>query len=204
MLADQPPNIAENTQLRMILAMNAPAAVDTTHQGELFRVEVLRYRDDDGRSYTREIVRHPGAVLVLPVLDDGRIVMIRNYRVAVDERLWELPAGKLEPGEPPLTAAGRELIEETGYKAGRIRKLSEFYTSPGFADERMHVFVADQLTSVERDLQPGEDIEVQTVERSKALEMIHTGELRDGKTIAALLIWDAQRPAENEHGMEPR
>lgn len=176
----------------MILAMNETAAVDVTHQGTLFTVEVLHFRDESGQ-YTREVVRHPGAVLVLPVLGDGRIVLIRNFRVAVDQRLWELPAGKLEPDESPETAAGRELVEETGYKAGRLDKLASFYTSPGFADELMHAYVAEDLTVVQRDLQPGEDIEVQEVQADEALAMVMDGRIVDGKTVASLLLWARKR-----------
>jgi ADP-ribose pyrophosphatase len=178
----------------MILAMNE-IAVETTHRGSLFSVEVRRARDEQGRPFTREIVRHPGAVLVLPVLTDGdrqRVVMIRNYRVAVDERLWELPAGKLEAGEDPAAAAARELTEETGYKAGRMIRLAEFYTSPGFADELMRAFVAEDLQTAERALEAGEDIEVCVVDCDEAIAMAIDGRIRDGKTIAALLMWHVQ------------
>lgn len=178
----------------MILAMNK-VAVETTHRGSLFTVEVLRAQDEQGRRFTREIVRHPGAVLVLPVLTDGdrqRVVMIRNYRLAVDQRLWELPAGKLESGEDPAAAAGRELIEETGYRAGRLTKLGEFYTSPGFADELIRVFLAESLSETERALEAGEDIEVCVVDCDEAISMALDGRIRDGKTIAALLMWTAQ------------
>lgn len=175
----------------MILAMNDVAAVETTHQGKLFSVQVLQFEDTSGETYSREIVRHPGAVLVLPVLDDGRIVMIRNYRVAVDERLWELPAGKLEPGEQPKAAAERELQEETGYRAGSMTKLGEFYTSPGFADELIRVFIAEKLTETQRALETGEDIEVQIVDQAEAIAMSLDGRIRDGKTIAAILMRQA-------------
>ncbi len=175
----------------MILAMNDTVAVEATHTGQLFSVQILHFEDKDGRRYTREVVRHPGAVLVLPVLEDGKIVMIRNFRVAVDERLWELPAGKLEPDEAPQRAAERELQEETGYCAAAVRKLGEFYTSPGFSDELMHVYLAEQLTPVQRALEPGEDIQVQCVDSDEAVAMALDGRIRDGKTIAGLLMWHA-------------
>jgi len=156
----------------------------------LFSVEVLSFTDEKGRSVRREIVRHPGAVVVVPVLEDGRLVLIRNYRIAVDDRLWELPAGKLEENEEPQRAAARELEEETGYRAGRIRPLTAFFTSPGFADERIHAFIAEELTFVGQNLEPGEQIEAETLPRDEVLAMIADGRIRDGKTIAAVLMWD--------------
>ncbi len=162
-------------------------------KGRLFKVEVLEWADDQGRTIRREVVRHPGAVLIVPRLDGDRLVLVRNYRVAVNERLWELPAGTLEAGEAPRDAAGRELEEETGYRAARIEHLSDFYTSPGFCDELMRVFVADDLHPVGQRLEPGEDIDVETVPVAEALAMIDDGRIRDGKTIAALLMWVRSR-----------
>ncbi len=158
------------------------------YAGSLFNVTVRRCVDEAGRAFRREIVRHPGAVMIVPLLDDERVVMIRNYREAVEADLWELPAGKLEPGEPPEAAAARELLEETGYRAGRLDKLTEFYTSPGFADELMHAFVATDLTPDQQRLEPGERITVEIMHVSQALNMIREGEIRDGKTIAGLRL----------------
>ena len=152
-------------------------------------MEVLSFTDTHGRSVRREIVRHPGAVVIVPVLDDGRLVLIRNYRIAVDDRLWELPAGKLEAGEEPPQAAARELQEETGYRAARIRPLTAFFSSPGFADELIHAFVAEDLAFVAQNLEPGEEIEVAELARDEVLAMIADGRIRDGKTIAAVLMW---------------
>jgi len=169
--------------------MRAGIETETTHRGRLFSVEVLSFTDTHGRSVRREIVRHPGAVVIVPILDDGRLVLIRNYRIAVDDRLWELPAGKLEPGEEPQHAAARELEEETGYRAGRIRPLTAFFSSPGFADELIHAFCAEDLTQVGQNLEPGEEIEVAELARGEVLAMIADGRIRDGKTIAAVLMW---------------
>jgi ADP-ribose pyrophosphatase len=169
--------------------MRAGIETETTHRGRLFSVEVLSFTDTHGRSVRREIVRHPGAVVIVPVLDDGRLVLIRNYRIAVDDRLWELPAGKLEPGEEPQDAAARELEEETGYRAGRIRPLTAFFSSPGFADELIRAFCAEDLTHVGQNLEPGEEIEVAELARDEVLAMIADGRIRDGKTIAAVLTW---------------
>ena len=160
-----------------------------SHRGNVFDVEVITQPDDRGRSVRREIVRHPGAVLVVPRLPDGRLVLIRNHRIAVDESLLEFPAGKLEPGEPPIDAAARELEEETGYRAARIEPLAEFFTSPGFSDERMHAFVADRLTEVGQRLEAGEQIQVETFSGAQVLAMIDNGRIHDGKTIAAMLFW---------------
>ncbi len=175
--------------------MSGAVSVDTPHRGRLFSVQVLTWTDGAGRTVRREVVRHPGAVLVVPILPDGRIVMIRNHRVAVGGRLWELPAGTLEAGEDPARAAARELQEETGYRAGSVERLAEFYTSPGFCDELMRVFVARGLEPVERRLEPGEDIEVEILAPPAVLSMIERGEIKDGKSIAALLLWARRRDA---------
>jgi ADP-ribose pyrophosphatase len=173
----------------MILSMQHSTDIETTHQGKLFRVEVLRQRTEAGRVITREIVRHPGAVLIVPVLNSETLLLIRNERIAVGEQLLELPAGKLEPGEDPQQAAARELEEETGYRAAQMTKLGEFYTSPGFADELMRVYLAEDLEHVGQRLEPGEEISVEPVSRNAAIEMAAHGRLRDGKTIAGLLMW---------------
>jgi len=158
------------------------------HKGKKFDFESVSVRQPSGEMMQREIVRHPGAVVVVPILDDGRIVMIRNFRISVEERLWECCAGTLEPPEAPAVCAGRELIEETGYRAGRIEPLGWFYTTPGLTDEKMHAFVAGGLVHVGQDLEDDETIEVEAIAAVKVLDMIDSGEIRDGKTIAAVLI----------------
>ncbi len=174
----------------MILAMDASIHVQTPHRGRLFRVEVLSWTDERGRPITREVVRHPGAVLIVPRLGPERVVLVSNYRIAVDKNLWELPAGTLEGDESPPDAAARELEEETGYRAGRIEPLGQFYSSPGFCDELIHVFVAQELSFVGQRLEPHEQIEAHDFGWSEALAMIDNGEIRDGKTIAGLLMFD--------------
>ncbi len=168
--------------------MSVPQQDQLVYEGRLFSVTRRRGVDETGRAYEKEFVRHPGAVLVVPRLPGDRVVMIRNLREAVDETLWELPAGKLESGEAPQATAARELIEETGYRAGHLEKVTEFYTSPGFADELMHVYLATDLAPDRQQLEPGERITVQIVAVSEALNMIRDGEIRDGKTIAGLLM----------------
>lgn len=159
------------------------------------RLEFATVGDSRAATVVRDVVRHPGAVAVVPVLDGDRIVLVRNHRVAVDEWLYELCAGKLERGEEPAAAAARELEEETGYSAGRIEPLGRFYTSPGFADELMHVFEATDLTEVPRRLEPGERIEVEVRTLAEVLDMVGDGRIRDGKTIAGLMLWLRRRKA---------
>jgi len=164
------------------------------HTGWLFSVERIELAaDDGGPTMTREVVRHPGAVAVVPVLDDGRLVLIRNYRIAVEDWLLELCAGKLEAQEDPAAAARRELEEETGHAAEELESLGTFYTSPGFADEIMHVFEARQLRTVPRRLERGEHIEVVTMSVEELFEAIAAGRIRDGKTLAGLLLWLRRR-----------
>ena len=159
------------------------------HRGTVFAVERLSFRDDAGREIVRDVVRHPGAVTVIPVLDDGRLVMIRNWRVAVGAWLDEFCAGKLEPGEDPALAAARELEEETGHSASTIRHVGTFFTSPGFADERMHVFEARGLVPVPQRLEAGEQIEVVLRTEAELEAMVRDGTMVDGKTLGAFTLW---------------
>ncbi len=160
--------------------------------GVKFSVDRIQVAATDGSGIvSRERVVHPGAVIVLPILGDGRVVMIRVHRFIVGQTLWELCAGTLEAGEDPADCAGRELIEETGYRADKLVKLSEFYTSPGFSTELMHAYVATGLTHVGQQLEPTEDITVELLAMDDVLEMIRDGRCRDGKTIAALLHYHA-------------
>ncbi len=155
-----------------------------------FRVLRLIETTLDGRQHVRETVEHPGSVAILPVLDDGRICLIQNRRVAVGETLVELPAGTLDRDEEPAEAARRELIEETGYRARSIRPLAQFYLSPGILSERMHLYVATGLTEGNPALEPGEQIETLLVTRAEALEMARDGRIRDAKTLVGLLYYD--------------
>ncbi len=163
------------------------------HQAGFLRIECLQVQARDGRMLDRHVVRHPGAVTVVPVLDDGRLVMIRNYRIAVGEWLEEFCAGKLEPGEDPEPAAGRELEEECGYRAGSVRRLGAYLTSPGFCDELMHLYEATALTPCEQALEADEQIEVELVHPDEVQRRIATGQIKDGKTIAAFHLWRASR-----------
>jgi ADP-ribose pyrophosphatase len=161
------------------------------HSGPVFTVERREYSagTPGAAPIVRDVVRHPGAVAVVPITAEGRLILIRNFRVAVDEWLWELCAGKLERGEDPAAASARELEEETGFTAATITPLGRFFTSPGFADEVMHLFEARELSPVPRRLEPGERIEVEALPLERVLEMVRCGEIRDGKTIAGLFLW---------------
>lgn len=152
-----------------------------------FRVVRRQFRLPGGTPHFREIIQHPGAVLILPVLDDGRIGLISNYRAAVDETLLELPAGTLEVGEDPQAAAHRELAEETGWQAGRMDYLFDFYMSPGILHERMYFYVARELRSGAPRLEAGEQIQPRPMTLDAALELCSTGKIRDAKTLVALL-----------------
>lgn len=153
-----------------------------------FKVERLRERDKDGKTRDREVVRHIGAVTVLPIVDKDHICLIRSWRVAVEETLLEIPAGTLEIGEDPAECAHRELIEETGFRAGKIEFVQEFFLSPGILDEKMRLFMAKDLTAGETALEPGEKIENWIVTWDEAMELIRTGKIRDAKTLAGILL----------------
>lgn len=166
------------------------------YDGAKCRLELHHLQNEEtGKRHRREVVAHPGAVLVMGLLDDGRVVLIRNRRYAVGQVLVELPAGTLEKGEDPMNCAGRELLEETGYLAGKIEPLLSFYTSPGILGERMYAFAAYHLQRGQSALEEGEDIQVLPVEWDEALAMIGDGRIQDGKTIATLLWYDRFRRA---------
>lgn len=158
-----------------------------------FRVVRRVVRDRNGQTRTREIVEHPGAVTIVPLLDDGRVCLIRNVRVAVDKTLIELPAGTLEAGEDPALTAERELAEETGYRAAHIEKLCEFYMSPGILSERMYLFLARGLQAGNAALEPGEDIETLLVPWDEAIQMALDGTIEDAKSLVGLLWYDRAR-----------
>lgn len=143
----------------------------------------------NGEKHTKEIVIHPGAVVILPLLNDNEVIFIKNYRIAINQILIELPAGTLEAAEQPLETAKRELIEETGYACSEIEFLTKFYTTPGFCNELMHVFLAKNLHFLGQQLDPSEQIEVEILSLQTALNLINDGTICDAKTIAAFLYY---------------
>lgn len=148
----------------------------------------------DGQLVTRQVVVHPGAVAIIPLLPDNRVCLIRNYRVAVGKSLIELPAGTIDRNEPPAETAIRELREETGYTAARWHKLPPFFMSPGILNERMHLFVAEGLTAGATAREPGEDIDNLIVPWAEALAMVERGDIEDAKTLVGILQWERLRP----------
>lgn len=173
------------------LKISLPPYKDDTlvYKGVRFDVHQMSLPGKKNRIVKRDVVVHPGAVLILPLLDEKNIVMIRNYRFAVDKELWELPAGTFEPGEEPIETAKRELLEETGYQAATIEPMTLFLTSPGICNEVMYTFVAKDLTLIGQSLDENEQIIVEIVNWKKAMEMIENRTIIDGKTITALLYY---------------
>ena len=161
------------------------------YAGKRVKLELHHLENEETETrHIREVVVHPGAVVVLGILSDERIVLIRTRRYAVGQILIELPAGTLERNEDPINCAGRELLEETGYLAGRLKPIGNFYTSPGILSEKMYAYAADDLEQQKQALEEGEEIELQYATLDEAVEMIRRGEIHDGKTIAALLMYD--------------
>ncbi|HEY4760205.1 MAG TPA: NUDIX hydrolase [Thermoguttaceae bacterium] len=159
-------------------------------QARRFKIERVVQVCPNGEEHIREIVRHPGAVVILPFLDDGRVVLVRNYRVAVDETLIELPAGTLDYSSDSRLTAERELAEETGYRAGNMRHLLTFCMSPGILDEKMHLYLATSLTPGEMAPEPGEEIQPFLCTWEEVLTFIRRGEIRDAKSLVGLLYYE--------------
>ena len=156
-------------------------------EGTKFALDMIPVQQRSGEQTTLPRITHPGAVTILPLLDANTIVLIRNKRYATGKTMWELPAGTRELNEDIKTCAARELEEETGYRAASIEPMIEFFTAPGFCDERIHAFIARDLSHVGQSLEPTEDIDVDLVPVQRVLEMIRTNEIEDAKTIAIVL-----------------
>jgi ADP-ribose pyrophosphatase len=165
--------------------------------GKVFRLQRDTVIEPGGVRADRDIIVHPGSVVVLPIFEDGRILLIRQYRHSVGEFLWELVAGRKEPKETPLAAARRELIEETGYRAKNLRKMMTVIPTPGFANEWMWIFAAEGLQ--QGDAQPEEDekITVKKLTLKQVDSMIEKGTLRDAKSICGLLYYMRYKAKQN-------
>jgi ADP-ribose pyrophosphatase len=164
---------------------------ETKYTGRVFGVRRDELIEPTGVRVVREIVIHPGSVVVLPVFDDGRILIIRQYRYAAGQFMWELVAGHREPNEDFRRGAARELQEETGYTARRYRKLLEIYPSPGFLSERMVIFLAEGLTKGDARPEDDEKIEARILTLGEVERWIRSGKIRDAKTISGLLYYAA-------------
>ena len=168
------------------------------HEGPVFSVTVGQVRSPEGEILTREYVRHPGAVVVVPIVD-GDVVLVRQYRAAIDRDLLEIPAGKRDvPGEPPAETAARELREEVGLVAGSLTPLTEFFNTPGFSDEYSYAFLATDCVEVAMERQGAEEQHMQIVRMplADAVAQVVSGEIDDAKTIIGLLLAHRRLTAE--------
>jgi ADP-ribose pyrophosphatase len=163
------------------------------YSGRIVNLDLDSVRFPDGSVGQLEILRHPGASAVVPFLDpprdaDPRVVLIRQFRHAADGFIWEIPAGRLDDGETPEACAGRELEEETGMRARRLERLTTIFTTPGFTDERIHLFLAEGLESGAHHRETDEFMELHTIRWSEVLRLVERGEIVDGKTLVSLLF----------------
>jgi len=170
------------------------------YRGKIVTLHVDTIRQASGRSTIREVVLHPGGVAAIPVLEDGRLLLIRQFRYAIGKYILELPAGKLDSGQTPLDTIAREIEEETGYCAGAITHECSFYTTPGFSDECIHLFLARNMTLKAQRLEEGEHITVEPYSLEECLEKIRTGEISDGKTILGILWYCQKHPDLGSNG----
>jgi len=158
-------------------------------QGKLLCLDVDQVIEPHGDSpVRREVVRHPQAVAVVPCLPGAKLLLVRQYRYAPDEYLWEIPAGILESGEKPQECAARELEEETGYAPGRLTPIARLHSSPGFTDELIHLYRAEELTPATASPDPEEHLEIKIFELGEVLDMISQGRITDAKTVSGILL----------------
>jgi ADP-ribose pyrophosphatase len=170
-------------------AMSATINSQTTlHQGRVFRLVGEKYTLDNGVTSDMDFIQHPGAAAMVPMLNQTEVVLIKQYRHAIREFIWEIPAGTLDPRESPINCAKRELIEEIGYSANDWHQLGTITPLPGYSDERIHIFLASDLRTAEQHLDEDEMINVKVIKFDEALKMILKGEISDGKTISGLFL----------------
>lgn len=157
-------------------------------KGPIFDVERDRFREENGVEIIRDVVRHSGGAGCLPLFGDGRIALVKQYRHPARRELLEIPAGKIEPGETPQECAARELEQEIGFCAEHLELLAEFYSTPGFCEERLYVYLATNLRLSAQNLDQDEFVEVVYLSPAEAVRMVERGEIEDSKTIIALLL----------------
>lgn len=160
----------------------------TLHRGRVYNLIRENVTLDNGVTTDMEFVAHPGATAIIPMLNESRVLLLKQYRHSLRKYIWEIPAGTLNPQESIINCAKRELIEETGYSADQWQKLGEITPLPGYSDERIHIYLATDLQPAERDLDKDEIISVHEVEYSEAIEMIKVGEIQDAKSITGLFL----------------
>ena len=170
-------------------AMSATINSQTTlHQGRVFRLVGEKYTLDNGVTSDMDFIQHLGAAAMVPMLNQREVVLIKQYRHAIREFIWEIPAGTLDPRESPINCAKRELIEEIGYSANDWHQLGTITPLPGCSNERIHIFLASELKPAKQDLDADEMLNVKVIKFDEALKMILTGEISDGKTISGLFL----------------
>lgn len=160
---------------------------ETAFQGKLLRLDVLKVKLQDGREARREIVHHPNAVCVVLVTAAGRTVLVRQFRKPIEGLILEVPAGKIDPGEEPEAAARRELLEEVGMTSGKLERLLDFYTTPGFCTELMTCFLATEAVLGAAQLDEGEFLEQVEMDFDEAVQLASQGGIRDAKSVVAIL-----------------
>lgn len=163
-------------------------SVEQIYKGYIISLEKVAVKLPDGRISNRDIVRHPGASMVIPVRDDGKIIMVRQYRKAIEKISLEMPAGKLDEGEEPLACAKRELEEETGYTAETFTHLATTDSAPGFTDEHIHMYLAQGLKPGKMNLDSDEFIENEAYSIDELINMIFCGEITDAKTVIGIFL----------------
>ncbi|MEW9669653.1 NUDIX domain-containing protein [Ammoniphilus sp. 3BR4] len=163
---------------------------DLIFEGKVITLQVDEVELPNGNLSKREIVKHPGAVAVIAVTPENRIIMVRQFRKPLEKTILEIPAGKLEKGEEPLACAKRELIEETGYRASEMKFVSSFYTSPGFADEIIHIYEAQGIQAGVAQPDQDEFVDLVEVTLEEAFQYIQSGDIIDAKTVFAVYYWE--------------
>ena len=163
--------------------------IENIYKGKILDLDVCTIELSDGKILKREVVKHSGAVVIVPVLDNGDIILINQFRYPTNGFIWEFPAGTLDKNENPADCARRELREEIGYEAGSIKELLSFYTTPGFSTEYMYLFLASNLTETERQLEEDECLESKIFPRREIEAMIKKKEIVDSKTILSFLYY---------------
>ena len=176
---------------RDVALAERPITEDVVWTGRIFNVDRLQVQLPDGRNAIRDVVRHPGAVAVVALTEEGRICLVRQYRTALGRVTVEIPAGKLDPGEDPLECASRELLEETGMEAEKIAYLTTIATSDGFTDELIHIYMATGLSFSKSSPDADEFINVDLIEVGELIDAVLDGRIEDAKTVVGALICDS-------------